>query len=320
MTLALLQRVRDDAAWVMQHARDVTINHDRIDSYARDLVAQNPVLVTALDSENHFVAADDVAKTAAYVIALDSINFGSGAFHIAQRDGIDLEYHVVAQGLKHAFEQGQLSRVQDWAQVTAAQCHAVFGIPAGAHSALDRLMQQFAAHLKLSADCLVRDFGGIENLLGDYKNRGLALVDQIARWPHFDDIAQYDGRSIAIYKRALILLADLELAVAPGGTYFGGLQQLTCFADNMVPHVLRADGVITYSAALAARIDAGDMIDAGSTQETELRCAAIHVVELMRRALGDRYTSVNLDHMLWHRGYLPNFTDLKPHRTLSTWY
>ncbi len=320
MTTKLVQQVRDDAAWVMAHAHDVRIETARIADYARDLVAQNPVLVTALDGENHFVDSADALKTAAYVLALDSINFGSGAFHIAQRDGIDLEYHVVAQGLKRAFEDDALCDVAAWGDVTPAQCHTLFGIPAGAHTALDTLMQQFAQHLHASAAHVARDFGDIATMLARYRGNGLGLLETVAQWPHFKDVAAYEGRETAIYKRAQIFLADIELAIAPGATYFGGLEHLTCFADNMVPHVLRADGVLKYSDALAQRVDAGDMIAAGSTQETELRCAAIHAVELMRESLGDAYTSVNLDHMLWHRGYLPGFTQLIPHRTLSSWY
>ncbi len=320
MTAKVLQAVRSDAAWVMARTRDVFINHDKIADYARMLVAQNPVVVSALDDENHFVDAADAPKTAAYVIALDSINFGSGAFHIAQRAGIDLEYHIVAQGLKAAFERGELCTPAQWQAVTVAQCHAVFGIAQGAHTALDTLMAQFAQHLHMSAQCMARDFASIEDMLRDYKDRGIAMLEKIARWPHFADVAHYAGREVAIYKRAQILLADIELALAPQGTYFGGLDQLTCFADNMVPHVLRADGVLRYSEGLATRIDAGEMIAAASSEETELRCAAIHVVELMRQSLGDTHTAVNLDHMLWHRGYLPNFSKLRPHRTLSTWY
>lgn len=319
--IPLLERVRSDAAWVMAQARDVHIEADKIAEYARNLVAQNRTVVSALDTDNHFVDASRPAQTAAYVLALDSVNFGSGAFHIAQRDGVELEYHVVAQGLKRAFESGALCHVDEWHDVTAAQCHEIFEIPTGIHDALDRLMQQFAEHLKKSAVGVSNDFISISSMLGAYKGRGIELLEIISKWSHFADVAKYDGRDIAIYKRAQIFLADLELALAPHGqTWFAGLDQLTCFADNMVPHVLRADGVLSYSASLAERIDSGAMIDAGSTQETELRCAAIHAVELMRQSLGGAYTAVNLDHMLWHRGYQPGLTSLKPHRTLSTWY
>lgn len=317
----LLRSIREDAAWVMSQARDVQIRQDAVAAYARQLVAQNPEVVSALDDEQHFVDPAQPVRTAAYVIALDSINFGSGAFHIAQRDGIDLEYHRVAQGLKQAVEREELASLEDWQRATPGQCHAVFGIPAGVHPVLDTLMVQFAQHLQLSADAVAKDFGDIEAMVRAYQGRGPALFEKIAQWPHFRDVAPYRGRVVSIYKRAQILLADIELALAPrGGHWFGGLEHLTCFADNMVPHVLRADGVLHYSPQLAARIDAGEMIAAGSPEETELRCAAIHTVELLRASLGGTHTSVNLDHMLWHRGYLPGFTTLKPHRTSSTWY
>ena len=320
MSATVTERVRADAACVMAQAADVFIEKDALAAYARRLVATSD-LVTELDGDNHFVAADAPVTTAAYVLALDSINFGSGAFHIAQRDGIDLEYHVVSQGLKRAVANGQLAMPHDWARATPQQCHDVFAIPAGVHPALDTLMAQFSEHLQQTASGVTRDFGSVEALLADYRGRGAELLEIVARWPHFADVTSYHGAPVAIYKRAQILLADLELALARAGeTYFGGLAALTCFADNMVPHVLRADGVLRYSEDLAARIDAGEMLAAGSTQETELRCAAIHTVELLRDSLDGAYTSVNLDHMLWHRGYLPGFTMLTPHRTLSTWY
>ena len=44
------------------------------------------------------------------------------------------------------------------------------------------------------------------------------------------------------YKRAQILPADLALA---GVAQFADLDRLTLFADNLVPHVLRCDGVLS---------------------------------------------------------------------------
>ena len=56
------------------------------------------------------------------------------------------------------------------------------------------------------------------------------------------------------YKRAQITGSDLELA---GVASFGDIDRLTIFADNLVPHVLRCDGVLVYDERLAAHIDAG---------------------------------------------------------------
>ncbi len=317
---SLPQRVRDDAAFVMSGAQHVTIVAARLQPYAQELVASS-VLVTELDKDNHFVSKAAPAQTAAYVLALDSINFGSGVFAAAQDAGINLEYAPVAQSLKSAFIKGICNNPEKWCTLTAGDCHRIFNIPEGQQATLDALMQDFTDHLRLTGAAVLRDFGSLDALLENYRGRGLALLDKCAAWPHFADFARYQGRDIAIYKRAQILLADLELALgSPQKPYFGSLEQLTCFADNMVPHVLRSDGILTYSPDLAARVDAGDFIDAGSDMEIELRCAAIHTVELMRDILGGAYTSVNIDHMLWHRGYQPGFSTFKTHRTISTWY
>ena len=65
-------------------------------------------------------------------------------------------------------------------------------------------------------------------------------------------MAMYDDRGF--YKRAQIVPSDLASA---GVARFKDLDRLTIFADNLVPHVLRCDGVLRYDERLAAHIDAG---------------------------------------------------------------
>ena len=62
----------------------------------------------------------------------------------------------------------------------------------------------------------------------------------------------FDDRGF--FKRAQLVPSDLALA---GMARFRDLDRLTIFADNLVPHVLRVDGVLVYDPRLAARIDAG---------------------------------------------------------------
>lgn len=314
------QRVRADAAKVMQRAQYIEIHPEKIPDYACHLVSVCP-LVTTLDRDNHFVSDTDREKTAAFVFALDSTNFGSGVFADAQKAGIDLEYSPFARRLKNAFEADHMCRAEEWLSITAAQCHDIFQMPVGKVAAIDQLMADFARHLSLTGRAIVDGHGGIGALLDTFNGRGADLLEEVAQWHSFQDLALHQGEKIAIFKRAQILLADLELALAsPEQPYFGGLTDLTCFADNMVPHVLRTDSIISYHPVLADLVDRGQLIDAGSDMEAELRCAAIHVVELMRAALQDAYTSVNLDHMLWHRGYGAGFSPYQPHRTITTLY
>ncbi len=137
----------------------------------------------------------------------------------------------------------------------------------------------------------------------------VALAQTVAQWPTFSDKP--------FYKRAQIFAADIQLALQYP---FTDIDQLTIFADNMVPHVLRCDGILEYSFSLATAIDQGDMIAAGSHEEAELRAAAIHAVELMKQSAGGKVTSVNLDHILWNRGYEAEIYAKSPHRTISAWY
>src|SRR5205085_10012903 len=62
-----------------------------------------------------------------------------------------------------------------------------------------------------------------------------------------DGMAMFADRGF--YKRAQIAANDLALA---GVARFADLDRLTSFADNLVPHVLRCDGVLVYDERLAA--------------------------------------------------------------------
>ena len=54
---------------------------------------------------------------------------------------------------------------------------------------------------------------------------------------------------VPFYKRAQLTAADLSLAFDGKGLgSFEDLDQLTIFADNLVPHVLRVDKVLLYEA------------------------------------------------------------------------
>ena len=60
-------------------------------------------------------------------------------------------------------------------------------------------------------------------------------------WRLATGMAFFDDRGF--YKRAQIVPNDLALA---GVAEFADLDRLTIFADNLVPHVLRVDGVLRY--------------------------------------------------------------------------
>lgn len=323
----LPQKVREDSAWVMGQAEFIRIDTASIPEYTAGLLAKYP-LINKLEEDHHFLAHDAPEKTAAYIVALDSVNFGSGYFKDAQACGIDLEYNQIAGALKDAFGNNRLCLPVQWASATPLECHDVFRVPQGRHERLDRLMTLFASHLQETGRRVIADHGGrVMNLLAAAENSAEKLVNIVGAWPTFHDVTDYKGREVAVYKRAQILAADIYLALEGGApaapAAFSDMDKLTIFADNMVPHVLRHDGILQYSPALADKIDSGLMIESGSAEETEIRMAGIHAVELMKNAAaqtGSRVNSVNLDHILWNRGYEAGIYALPTHRTWSVWY
>lgn len=317
--------VRDDAAAVMREAAHVAINYAAIPVVARDVVASGQI-VTTLDTVNHFVDRSQPALTAAYVLLLDTLNFGSGYFADAQRAGVDIEYAPVAQSLKHAFENGVMTEVSAWHDVTPADMHRIFNIPAGFTEPLDSLMRQFATQAQLTAQEMQSSGFSLAWQLLEYAGgSAVKLAGLLAGWKSFDDAPVYKGSKRAVYKRAQICAADMHLALStPEQPLFHDIDTLTMFADNMVPHVLRHMGVLTYTPALAAKIDQGVFIGAGSTEEVEIRMAAIHAVELIKKHLHaegrTEISSMNIDHLLWHYGYQQPFIALPKHKTKTTAY
>ena len=79
------------------------------------------------------------------------------------------------------------------------------------------------------------------------------------------------------------------------------LPVLTLFADNLVPHVLRLDGVLAFDDDLVARIEREELLEHGSPEEVEIRACAVHAVELLVAA-HEATTATAVDNALWHRG------------------
>ena len=322
--LSLPQQVREAAAFVAGQAAFVRIREDRIESYTADLLARYPV-IERLDSQSHFLSQASPGATAAFVLALDSINFGSGWFGVAKEAGVTLEYSHVANSLKKAFSGSRMNAPLKWMAATAEDCHEIFGVLRGKRRELDALMGLFADHLGVTGQMIFEQYDGeVLGLLEDAGGCASHLAEIAGSWPSFHDVAVYKGADVQLYKRAQILSADMYLAFegqAPAN--FADMDELTSFADNMVPHVLRCGGILEYAPALAEKIDRGIMLDSGSEEEIEVRAAGIHAVELMKlaaRRQDRQVTSANIDHILWNRGYEPEIYARPSHKTMTVWY
>ena len=105
-------------------------------------------------------------------------------------------------------------------------------------------------------------------------------------------------------------------AAEGGGAGSGGARALTAFADNVLPCVLRAEGLLVLSAGLAARIDAGEPVS--SDEATALRAGAVAACAALAQESGESEEA--LDNVLWHAGKLEAYRQLPRHVDTATLY
>jgi len=317
----LFDEIRDGCRWVCERARHVRVAPERLDEYVASLLATRPD-PPSLDPDAHHLGQGE--ETASFFLVLDTVNFGSGYFPHLRKLPNRSGYFTIATRLAEHYRRSKGLSAEVLAALSADDCAALFGQEAG-NPAIDELMHRFARALNDLGTLLRDQFGGRSTALIDAADgRAERLVEIVREMPFFNDLERYRDRIIPFYKRAQLLAADLALAF--GETRWGAfrdLDRLTIFADNLVPHVLRIDGILTYDPALADRIDRGELIEAGSPEEVEIRAAAIHAVHLLAQRMRSRdpeITEQRLDYLLWNRGQAPSYKAFPRHRTRTVFY
>jgi hypothetical protein len=320
--MTVFEEIRDGCRVVATQATRVRIDAARLSDYARDFPVAE-IGAATLDPATHYVGRGK--DTLAFILALDTINFGSGYFpHVRKRSGHS-GYFTMAAGLNDWFQAEGPPSAARLAKLTEADCARIFGQDLGNPPAAE-LMGLFAKALNdLGALLLARFDGDPVQLVERADHKAEQLVAILRIMPFFDDVAIWQGRAVPFMKRAQLTAADLGLAFNhEGWGRFDDLGELTIFADNLVPHVLRVDGILSYDPDLAARIDRGDPLTVGSVEEVEIRATALHVVELLKRHLheaGHRHiTSMALDYLLWNRGQDARYKAVPRHRARGVFY
>ncbi len=299
--MSLTDEIRAAAARVAARARAVRIRENAIERYAHELPAESP---PAPDLEG----ADDETR-AAFSLQLNAINFGSGWFPTLRKPPGLSGFRTVEAGLRRRgpWAAGEL------AAITRTEIAQALG-----QDPDHVLMGHFERHLRELGQRVRDEHGGAFLALArSGAGSAEALAAELASWDTWYDISPYDGQPVPFFKRAQIAAADLALAgLAPADD----LHRLTLFADNLVPHVLRIDGVLEFDADLVARIDAGTLLEHDSPEEVEIRACALHAVELIVAAHPAATTATVVDNVLWHRGAGPGYKAHPRHRAPTTAY
>ena len=300
--MSLPDDVRTRCARVAGAARHVRIVESAIAPYALGLPADSPPAPDLAPG-----ATDE--QRAAFGLQLNAVNFGSGWFPTLRKPAGLSGFRTVEAGLR---ERGPW-RADELTRVDAAEAAATFGGQDPGHE----LMALFVrAPNELGEHVVGRHAGSFLALANAGDGSAVALAEHLAALPSWRDVSPYDGGRVPFFKRAQLAAADVHLqGIAPAGD----LAALTLFADNLVPHVLRIDGVLEFDPVLVARIDAGELIEHDSPEEVEIRACAVHAVELLVAA-HEGTTATAVDNALWHRGAAPRYKARPRHRSRTTAY
>jgi hypothetical protein len=300
----VLSELRTACEAVAERAVSVRVAEEAIGPYATRLpLAGAP---PASDPEAHLMTGTP-EQLAAFWLTLDAINFGSGWFPTLRKRAGRSGYFTIAIGLTERVAAAGPWTAPELARLDPHEIGAALGQDPG-----HELMGLFARSLRDLGHHVEREYQGrFAAVLDDAGDSAVSLVRTLAGWECFADASRYDGLTVPFLKRAQIAAADLHRA---GLARFDDLARLTMFADNLVPHVLRLDGILEYDPILVERIERGELIEHGSHEEVEIRACALHAVELIAAARPGS-CAADIDRLLWDHGQQRAYKAVPRHRT-----
>ena len=305
----VVDELREASAEVARRARHVEIDLDAIPAYARSLCSGTGPVFPVPST----IAPGAPRDAAAFWLTLDAINFGSGWFPTLRKGSHGTGYRTIEAGVRRRFEESGAWSAGALAELTPMQLAGLMD-----QDPEHELMTLFAESLRdLGSNLAASSGGSFTALVDGARGSAVNLVETLAAWRCFADVSVYDEISVPFFKRAQIAAADLHRAGIGG---FTDIASLTMFADNLVPHVLRLDGVLHFEDDLMRRIEAVELIEHGSKEEVEIRACAVHAVELTVAAASTSVTAADLDALLWNRGQQAAYKATPRHRSRTTAY
>ncbi len=306
-----MRQLRAACAAVAQRAQHVRIDRDAIALYAVSLPLDAPWPSEPGGADARLIGASR-EELAALWLTLDAINFGSGWFPTLRKRDAHSGYYTIAAGIRERFETRGPWSGPELAELETAEIAAVLG-----QDPAHELMALFARSLRdLGTHVAAQRDGRFATLVDSSGGSAVTLAEQLGAWSSFADSSPYDELTVPFLKRAQIAAADLARA---GVATFRDLDRLTMFADNLVPHVLRLDGILDFDPALIDRIEREELIVHDSREEVEIRACALHTVEQIVAARPGS-CAAQVDQVLWLRGQGPRFKAHPRHRSRCTAY
>ena len=161
-----------------------------------------------------------------------------------------------------------------------------------------------------------------ETLVGEYKgnwinfiksgpkklyHNGEGLIERlVSQFDRFRDTSTYLEEEVHFLKLAQLAFWGIHRELAKDGKfYIEDMENMTAFADYIVPVALEKMGIVTYTDKLKNKIEQGVLIESDSIEEIEIRAATLFVTAQLTEEINkvkaeeEKIIIPQLDFKLW---------------------
>ena len=180
--------------------------------------------------------------------------------------------------------------------------------------------------LNVVGDVLVNNYKGdwvnfINNGPKKLYASGEGLIERlISEFERFNDSSLYQNDRVYFLKLAQLAFWGIHRELSRSYFEIEDMENMTAFADYIIPVALESFGIVHYSKELKEKIENGIMIERDSTEEIEIRAATIYVTAKLTeeinksKSLDEQIIIPQLDFKLWTQFH----ADKTPHHLTKT--
>ncbi len=314
----IIAKIIDSNEYVVRNASHVTINYEKLNEFANKLNIQGSShWLNNFPFQMDSLSIEEVVNLLLIYHAIGFCYWGNPKWEV-QYEG---ETYDGAIGLFAAFfkEIRKNKLFLDFEYLSSLTYEEFTRILEG-NIQIPLIQERYNNLIEVSKIVNEKMNSNLYNYIQDINNDIELLNVIILNFPSFEDISNYKGNTIYLYKRAQLVVLDLlYLKQNKLGTVVD-YSNLTGCADYKIPQVLRDLEITTYDNLLSSLVDNMDIIDKGSEYEIEIRSTLITVINYIKNKLNNKYNAITINNYLWLQGQNKNSNKKPYHRTKTTAY
>ncbi|KAM8933789.1 queuosine 5'-phosphate N-glycosylase/hydrolase [Pelodytes ibericus] len=334
---------RDAGKFITENSKDVFVEPEGVGKLAEKLfekISRKEITLAGWKSLHELNPQTSGEDAVNWVFFADTLNFSfwsdsEDKKYLVKYKGKEYSgYWCLCAAMNRALDEGiPLTTASYYSTITMDQLKHVlrsdseFPIP---------MIKERLEILHQTGKILLEKFGGsFLNVLKLSEKSAVKLMHLVVEnFPSYRDEATFQGKKVAFYKRAQILVGDIwGVLQGEGDGCFYDIPQITMFADYRIPQALVHFGTMRYSESLLKKLHEGWLFKNGDLEEIEIRGCSIWAVELICEHIrnlfekkGEKMSSeinpVLIDHFLWDyaRDYRDAINVVPYHRVRCIYY